>query len=473
MAYPGGTQGGRYAPVRRTPTGPQESIRACPNLDRMRAQKNFSAQNGDPTPFDLPVELLVSDVTRHVLPNGLTVLVKEVYPASVVSISIWSRVGSLDESDDAAGISHFLEHMLFKGTPRRPVGKIAQEIHSLGGYLNGFTSYDCTCYWIVLPSRCFEVALDIEVDAILHPLLEPAEIQKEANVIVEELKMYEDRPESYCFQRLMETAFRSHRYRRPIIGYESIIRASGVAELERHYQRFYRPNNLCVVVVGDVRTDAVVRAVEAQLGHLQAGPIVRDERVAEPAQGEHRRLDIDGDITAARLQMGFHIPNVFETDTFACDILASVLGEGRSSRLYRSLREERAMVMSIGASIFAEKDPGLFLIDATLEADRIREAENLIREELERIANDGVTQHEVQKARNMVEAAYIFSQETVEGQGKKLGYYEMMGDYRLADRYTQHLYEVTADDIQRVTQRYLREANCTTVAYRPRQSTAR
>lgn len=421
-------------------------------------------------PLGSPAELLASDVTRHVLDNGLTVLVKEVYPASVVSLSIWSRVGSVDEDDGRAGLSHFVEHMLFKGTPRRPVGKIAQEIHSLGGYLNGFTSYDCTCYWIVLPSRCFATGVDIVVDAILHPLLDPVEISKESRVIVEELRMYEDRPDSFCFQKLMGQAFRRHRYGRPIIGFEDVVLGATVADVEAHYRRFYRPNNMAVVVVGDIRTDVALAEIAKALGHLEPAPVLRDVSPTEPPQEEMRRLDPEGDITTARLQMGFHIPSIFDADTFACDILASIVGEGRSSRFYTELRDRRALVNSIGASLFVEGAPGLFTVDAVLDTASLAPAEEAILAEFERVARHGVSEREVQKAKNMVEAGYVFAQETVEGQGRKLGYYEMLGDYGLAERYVQNLYRVTPEDVARVAGRYLVPSNCSVVTYRPRKS---
>lgn len=414
------------------------------------------------------VEFLVSDVQRRVLPNGLTVLVKEVYPASVVSLSIWSCVGSLDESEDQAGISHFLEHMLFKGTPTRPVGRIAQEIHALGGYLNGFTSYNTTCYWIVVPSRCFSTALEIEADAILHPLLEADEIAKEARVILEELKMYEDRPDAYCSQLLMRAAYAHHGYGRPIIGYESVIDRLGVEELAAHYGKYYCPNNMCVVVVGDVKVDRAVAQIERALGHLQPQPVLRQSVHVEPPQEQLRRHDVEGDIAAAQLQLGFHIPAIFDTDTFACDVLSSVLGEGRSSRLYRRLHERDGTVTAVSASIFAERHPGLFIVDATLDASGVDAAVEGVLGEIERLSAHGLETDELQKAKNMVEASFVFAQETVEGQARKLGYYEMLGDYSLADRYVENLYKVNEEDVVRAARTYLKMDNCSIVTYRPR-----
>lgn len=413
------------------------------------------------------IDLLASDVQRHVLPNGLTVLVKEVYPASVVSLSVWSRVGSLDETDDRAGLSHFLEHMLFKGTPRRPVGRIAQEVHGLGGYLNGFTSYDCTCYWIVLPSRCFAQALDIEADAILNPLLDTDEIAKEARVIVEELKMYEDRPEAFCYQQLMATAFTAHRYRRPIIGFEDVVLGTTADDLLAHYQRFYRPNNLCVTVVGDVDAAHAVAQIENALGHLEPGAVQRDTAAAEPPQRELRARHLEGDIVSGHLQMGFHIPTVHDEATLACDVLASIIGDGRSSRLYRRLRERDAVVSGVGASVFAEKDPGLLVIEAALPEARFDEVYDAVHEEIARVANDGVESSELQKAKNMVEASHVYSQETVEGLGRKLGYHEMLGDHLLAERYVGRLFGVTAEDVKQAARTYLTAANCSLVTYRP------
>ncbi len=414
-----------------------------------------------------PHAVLASDITRKVLDNGLTILVKEVYPASVISLSIWARVGSVDETDEIAGISHFVEHMLFKNTKTRGVGQIAREIHSLGGYMNGFTSYDCTCYWIVLPSRYFETALDIQADAILNPLFLQEEVEKERRVIIEELKMYEDRPDAYCFERLMDLAYSRHRYKRSIIGFEDVLLNLGTEDISDYYHGYYKPNNMAVVLVGDVRTGDALRKISETLGKLRPGEIPWNPSPAEPPQKELRTRAMKGDIKNAHLMMGYHVPDIFSRDSFACDLLSTIMGEGRSSRLYQSLREKRRLVNCITAGVFVEKYPGLFTVEAVLEPRKVDSAREAIFQEVERIQAEGVTEEELQKAKNIAEARYVFSQETVEGQSKKLGYFEIIGDYTLADRYVKKLYSVTREDILRVSHTYLQRENLSVVSYLP------
>jgi len=412
---------------------------------------------------------LASDITRKVLDNGLTILVKEVYPASVIALSIWARVGSVDETDEVAGISHFVEHMLFKNTKTRGVGQIAKEIHSLGGYMNGFTSYDCTCYWIVLPSRYFETALGIESDAILNPLFLEEEVDKERRVIIEELKMYEDRPDAYCFERLMDLAYSQHRYKRTIIGFEDVLLRLSAKNVADYYHSYYKPNNLAIVLVGDVRTGDALEKISEAFGKLRPGEIPWNPSPAEPPQKELKMRTLNGDIKNAHLMMGYHVPDIFSKDAFACDLLSTILGEGRSSRLNFSLRETKRLVNCISAGVFVEKYPGLFTIEAVLEPHKVLPAQEAIFQELERIQAEGVTDEELQKAKNIAEARYIFTQETVEGQSKKLGYFEIIGDYTLADRYVKKLYSVTREDILRVSHTYLQKENLSVVSYLPKE----
>jgi zinc protease len=416
-----------------------------------------------------PPGLLASDAERVVLPNGLTVLVKEVYPTSVVSLSLWVGVGSVHEPDPAAGISHFVEHMLFKGTEKRPVGRLAQEVHELGGYLNGFTSYECTCYWIVLPSRHFATALEIASDALLHPLFDDQECRREAQVILEEMRMYQDRPDYYCFEKLMALAFPRHRYGRPIIGTEEVVGRLSPEELRAHYRRYYRPNNMAVVVVGDIEAGEALRQVEQALGGIEPGPVERSRSEPEEPQTGMRRLDLEGDLSNAHLQAGFHISDLFSEEAYAYDLLSSILGEGRSSRLNQALRERLGLVTSISCSAFLEKDPGLLVVEAVLPPDHLAPAEEALLAELEAVAVGGVSERELQKAKNMVEAHYVMGQETVEGQGRKLGYYEMLGDYTLAQTYVSRLARVSCDDVAAAAARALRRDNCSLVTCRPRR----
>jgi len=358
--------------------------------------------------------------------------------------------------------------MLFKGTQSRPLGRIPQEIHGLGGYINGFTTYGCTCYWIVLPSRFFEKAVEIQADAVLHPLLEPEEVQKESQVIIEEIRMYQDRPESFCFEKLMGLAYTSHNLRRPITGCEDVVARLTFDDIVDFYRTYYVPDNMAIAVVGDVRREQVYQAMNAWFGAMKPGAPPAAPTCIEPIQQKRRLRRFRGDIRSAHLNMGFHVGGIFSPRAYACDLLANILGEGRSCRFHQNLREKNALVTSIGASILAERDCGIFIIEAILDGKNIKKTRDGIFRELERIKTHGVTSHELQKAKNMVESSYVFSQETVEGLSRKLGYYEMMGDYTLLDRYIQMLYAVTEEEVRQVACDFFEKEKSSEIVYVPR-----
>ncbi|MFP4497697.1 MAG: M16 family metallopeptidase [Vulcanimicrobiota bacterium] len=414
-----------------------------------------------------PFVNLSSDVNRYVLDNGMVILTKEVYPTNVVFLSLWARVGSSYEIDEEAGISHFVEHMLFKTTKKRGLGQIAQEIHALGGYLNGFTSYDCTAYWMVLPGSSFNKAMEILYDAIFNPLFDPAEVEKEANVILEEIAMYKDRPESYLSKKLMREAFQKHNYGRPIIGFEEVVKNATASQLQKYYHHYYKPNNCFLVAVGDLDTMEVVQKSERIYRKLKEGNIEKLTSTREPAQKELRRVDLTGRIQSGHIQMAFHIPSIFDKDTYPLALIANVLGNGKSSRLYRELREKRKLVNDVAAYTYSQKDPCLMFIDMELPQKNMKATEEAVFEILEDLRKNGITEKEFERARNLEEFQYVAGQETVEAQGRKVGYAEIMGDYMLVEKYIQRLLSVSREEAEEAACQYLVPFNCTVGTYQP------
>lgn len=415
-----------------------------------------------------PFAALTSDVTRVVLDNGLTILVKEVYGASVANLSVWVKVGSTNETDKIAGISHFVEHMLFKGTGRRKVGEIAREIHAVGGYMNAFTDYECTCYWVVVPSKFLDIALDVQADALMHSTFDPEEIRKECRVILEEMKMYQDRPESFCFDRLMELAFTHHYYRRPIIGFEASLLPLTRDDLLAYVQQYYKPGNVTVALVGNVSTKQALKKITATFSPLPPSPLERHLSPLEPSQEEYREKTFEGDTQRAHMELAFHCPAGLDEETYPLRIVATILGEGRSSRLCQELKERKRLVESIDAGVFAQGHPGFFIVDAVLDPEKTPQAREAIFQEIARLQDRPVGEEEILKAKHMAESSYIFSQETVEGQGRNLGFYEILGDYTMADRYVERLGAVTAQEVQEAARKFLRKENCSLAEYRPR-----
>lgn len=413
--------------------------------------------------------LLASEIVSDELPNGIKVLVKQVYPARVANLGVWVKVGSVNESDRVAGISHFIEHMLFKGTEKRAVGQIAKEIHGCGGYMNAFTDFECTCYWIVLPSKYLDVALDVQADAFLNSTFDEVELHKECQVIIEELKMYEDRPEAFAFEKLMPMAYKKHPYGRPIIGFEPTLRSTTRQDLFDYFHDHYQAGNMFITLVGDVEPTRSIRKIKNAFKSMPKGS-PKMTLPAEPPQTEFRKSQIDGDIARTHIQMAFHVPEATHEDLHALRVLATLLGEGRSSRLSQSLREKNQWVDSAQAGIFAQRDPGLFYTSFVLEDRHVENVEKGAWHEIERLKKELISPEELLKAQNMTESEYVFAQETVEGQGRNLGYYEMLGDYTLGEKFLKKLFQVKPEDVRNAAQKYFKRENCSEIVYHARKS---
>jgi zinc protease len=416
---------------------------------------------------EAPFASLASDVNRYVLDNGLVVLTREVYPSKVVFLSLWAKVGSANENDEDAGIAHFLEHMLFKTTKKRKVGQIAQEIHSLGGYLNGFTSYDCTAYWMVIPGRSFAKAIEIQYDAIYNPVFDSKEVEKERNVILEELKMYKDRPSDYLGEKVMSTAIQKHRYGKPIIGFEKTLENITTEKIQHFYRTQYRPNNCFLLAVGDIDSLDVVHKSERIFKKLREGNVDRNPSPKEPPQKKMRRVELTGEIMSAYLQMAFHIPSVYDRDIHAISLISTILGQGKSSRLYQVLREERKLVNDIFTYTYNQKDPCLLFVELELLPENIEKAEQAVFEVIEDLKENGITDKEFRRAKNLLEANYVYGQETVESHGRKIGYAENMGDYMLVEKFIQREMMVTKEEALESARNYLVSKNCTVGTYSP------
>lgn len=416
---------------------------------------------------EVPFSTLASDVSRRVLPNGVRVLVKEVYPTRVVSVGLWAGVGSVDDPEDQLGISHFVEHLLFKSSGDQGEGALARSLHELGGYLNGFTTHECTCYWAVLPSRHFQSGLGLLAQAVGSPRFLDEECRREEEVIRQELRMYQDRPDAFCFERLLALAFPRHPYGRPVLGREETLLRLDPDRLRQHYNRYYGSSNLAVVVVGEVEAELVFQAVSEAMGEWRPG----QASLRQPLRGRYdqgyRVEEHRGPIQTGHLQLAFAIPELADADVYACDLLASMLGRGRSSRLARELRDRRGLVSQVKAGTMIERDPGLLVVEAVLPPDGFEAVEGALWDELERLAREGIPERELQRARNQAEANFVMAQETVEGQGRKLGYYEMIGDYTLADRYVARLTQVEEKELVQAARRYLNRENASLVRYRP------
>src|SRR4029453_11887657 len=342
----------------------------------MLSSANLKAAPGDDSPV---VTFPPSSAQKWILPNGLTVIVQEDRSAPVASVQAWCSTGSIDEDQHlGAGLSHILEHMLFKGTKTRGKNEIAQKIQDVGGYINAYTSFDRTVFWIDVPKDGVATALDILADAMMNSTLPAEEYQKEQEVIRREFAMGMDDPDRMAGLLLFATAYQRHPYRFPVIGEIEIYNQLTQEQVMQYYKTRYVPNNLTFIIVGDV--DA--QKVRQQLTELfKPHPEKSLKPVfipAEPPQLGRREVHQEFPTELTHLSLAWHIPEVTNPDVPALDLLSTILGDGRSSRLYRRVREEAGLVFSIAAFSYTPGDPGLFGIDATLDPKKREVAEQLV-----------------------------------------------------------------------------------------------
>jgi len=404
------------------------------------------------------------------LSNGLTVLLKEDHAAPIVAVNVWFGVGSVHETEVMNGLAHFQEHMVFKGTTKYGVGDIARIVKSHGGNLNAGTSYSYTMYYVVLPSENFATALEVQADAMMHSTFDTQEFKKERLVVIDEARMYDDRPESFTFYRTMELGFEKHTYRRPIAGYQPIVEKITRDQLVEFYNNYYRPSNAVLVVVGDVDAERAMADIEKAYGGWKSGTVAVNEPPVEPAQKRFRFKAYEGPMDHAYLGAGFHVPGLLDEDYPALQMLAELLSAGRSSRLYRRVREEKQLVTSVGAELLAEKWPGFFLVSASTPREKWEPACEAIFAEIERFKHDRAAEDELDKARRQVERSMFKELETMEGQASNLGYYQLLGDYRLADRHREAIKRVGAGRVMEVARKYFHPDNLSLVAYTPKEN---
>jgi zinc protease len=408
-------------------------------------------------------------VHRFRLPNGLTVLVAPDDRVPVVAIVTWVSAGYFDETDDVVGVAHVLEHMYFKGTPTRGVGEIARQTKAQGGYLNAGTIYDHTSYYTVLPSAGFAAGLEIQADAYANSLIDAGELAREIEVIVEEAKRKADSPNALATETLFEILHDRHRMRRWRIGREPGLRALTREHVHGFYRAYYRPSNTVLAIAGDVTVDDAIRRAEQLYGALPDGPIVRDRGPAEPARREFRLRDWTGDIARAELTFGWRTPNISHPDAPRLDVAASVLAAGRSSRLYRAVRD-RQLASSITAYQYVPSDLGVFVVHATTRAEQLLDCASAAWDQVARVRAGDVTDDELARIRRVHEAQWLRRLETMEGRANHLAAWEALGGWQRGHEYFDAMQRSTAAEVAEAARRWLDPDAAGVVMYRPSDS---
>jgi zinc protease len=403
------------------------------------------------------VEQKVKEMKIFNLDDGMRVLVKENHGNPTVTLDLWVNTGSMNEPAEINGVSHFLEHMLFKGTEKRGVGEIDRMVESVGGRWNAGTSQDYTHFYVNVASQYFDTALDALSDVIMHSSLDPVELEKERLVVLEEYRRKQDNPMNFLYEQAFAESFDQSPYKAPVLGTPETIKAISRDKMLGYYRRYYTPDNIVLVVAGDVATDEVMPKIRLAFEPFKSRfepyealdhPTKRKSEVSE---------EFPKDVKESYLLLTFPAPGMDNpSDIYAMDVLSYILGEGRSSRLYREVKEKKQLVSSIGAAYGTQKRPGLFVVAATFSYDKLGEVKKAIEEEVEKLRRKEVPAKELAKAKRFLTNIYYFSNETNEGQAQTLGfYYTLSGGLDFEQQYLENVKRVSAADIQRVAQKYL------------------
>ncbi|MGA2871302.1 MAG: pitrilysin family protein, partial [Verrucomicrobiota bacterium] len=407
------------------------------------------------------------------LDNGLIIIVREDHNAPVVSAQAWAMSGSIHEGNWlGAGLSHVLEHMLFKGTTTRPGSRIDQEVQEAGGYMNAYTSFDRTVYHIDVPNTGAVTAIDILCDIMQHATLPPDELAKELDVIRREMDMGQDDPGRRSGRRLFETVYTKSPYRFTIIGYPDIFNELKPENIRDYYTEKYAPNNCFYVVAGDVKNDEVVAQIKAAYAKTKARAMPPMVLPLEPKQTAAREIIEEAKIELGHVHFAWHIPELRHADVPVLDVLAVLLGSGRSSRLFQQVRERQGVAHHVDAWTYSPGLPGLFGVSTVVDGDKFETARDAILAEIEKVKSLSVAANEIQKAVKQFISATLATRKTMEGQAQNLGgNWLAANDLNFSERYLAAVKRVTHADVQRVAREYLTAENRTIYALLPEGAT--
>ncbi len=405
-----------------------------------------------------------SEVREYTLENGLKVILIEEHKAPVVTFQVWYRVGAKDEPAGRSGLSHLLEHMMFKGTPKYGPSVLSRTVQKNGGTDNAYTTKDYTVYFAMLSSDRVALAVELEADRMQNLTLDPKETASEKSVVMEERRLrYEDDPQNALFEEVMAAAYKVHPYQRPVIGWMSDLQNIEREALFKYYKTYYAPGNAVIVVAGDIDGEEMMKQIRAAFDDVPRGPESESVMSREPDQQGERRVILKREAELPYVLMAYHTPSFPDEDSYALEVLNGILSGGKSARLYQSMVYDKKIALAADADYSGfSKNPYVFFLAATAAPGKdIKDVESALLREIEKIQEIPPSEREVQKAKNQIESSFIMGQDSIFVQAMKYGTFEMLGGWKLIDAYVEGIRNVTPEDVMKAAKKYFHEENRT------------
>lgn len=400
------------------------------------------------------------DYNIYKLDNGQTVIIKQVKNNPIVNIDTWVKTGSINENDKNNGVSHFLEHLFFKGTKTHPTGEFDKILESKGAVTNAATSKDFTHYYITIPSKYFDMAMDLHSDMLLNPQIPRKELEKERKVVMEEIAKDANNPTEKVYDNLVGMMYSKHPYKRKVLGTTDIIGKISREEILDYYNTHYGPQNMITIIIGDVDPQHALDLVKEDFRTEPRKLTKNINKPEKPLQSKLQKTDYES-VQGGYIIIGYRGVNALNSDSYALDVLSTILGDGRSSVLYQSIKEQKQLAYSISANNTSYKEDGIFMINANFTPENSEKLQKAIFEEITKIQKRGVTQDQLKRAQSIIERDTYYGRESISNISSEIGYTTVLtNNPKYYDEYLANIKKVTANEVKRVANQYLGENKC-------------
>ena len=404
--------------------------------------------------FGLAVQA-AEQVQKFVLDNGHTIIIDEVHSNPIVTMDTWIKTGSINEDDSNNGVSHFLEHLFFRGSKNHAPGEFDKILETKGAITNAATSKDFTHYYIEIPSKYFNEAMELHADMLMNPLLPRKELEKERKVVLEEIAKDENSPQKVVYDNLVSLIYSEHPYKRKVIGKSSIIETIHRDDIMNYYNKWYSPSNMVTIIIGDIDTTSALEKVKKEFSFngkkTEKTVYPKDKQLTE----QKRKVEYL-DAQSGYMLIGFRGVDINNSDSYALDVLATVLGEGHSSVFYKTIKDKLQLAFSIDASNSGFREDGIFYISAKFIPEKLEKLENQIFKEIENVQKNGVSEAQVNLAKNIIERDTYYQRESISNIAQEIGYVMVTsGDIKVYDNYVENIKKVSPQDVKRVAEKYL------------------